>query len=94
MIRCKFLVTGVVSAGYKAALPQPDGPPVETDQDAETITMQAVVCGSEENKSFSAWTPSGSLTLSVSNANVVGQLQPGDEVYLDITPAEGVATAG
>jgi hypothetical protein len=47
--------------------------------------MSAVTGGSKENEKFFAATPSGSLTV---GAVVPDYFQPGQEYYLDITPAD------
>ena len=49
----------------------------------------AVTSGSEENKDFFAWTPSGNLKIS---SVTDGQFIPGQEYYLDITYAPPQAT--
>ena len=41
----------------------------------------------EENKSFSLWTPSGKLELSITNPAAIDFFKPGKEYYLDITEA-------
>lgn len=55
--------------------------------DAFHVELEAVVSGSEENKSFFRWTPSGSLKFSSINASAAEQFVPGAEYYIDITPA-------
>ena len=57
-------------------------------QEQEEIVARAVTDGSEENKSFSRWTPSGSLSLMISNPNLLGYWKQGDEFYLDFTKIE------
>ena len=53
-----------------------------------SIEMRPVTSGSEENKAFYKYTPSGSLSLQVLNDNVVGKFVVGKEYYIDITAAE------
>ena len=51
----------------------------------ETISLSAVYSDSESatNKQWSKWTPSGSLTLSISNPDAVGKVTAGYyKVYL------------
>lgn len=43
--------------------------------------------GSEENKSFSQFTPSGLLEMHVTNPAAHGFFKPGHSYYLDITEA-------
>lgn len=59
---------------------------ITNDVGGETIEASPVMSGSEENKSFSKHTPSGSLKMRVTNENIFGLLQPGQEFYIDITP--------
>ena len=84
MIRAKFYCQS--SVYNKGFVGDPE------DKGNEYVILAPVVCGSEENKSFSKWTPSGRLELSITNQNVFGKFVEGQEYYLDITPAEkGVA---
>ena len=55
---------------------------------AEVVSMHPVYSDSEENKTFSDATPSGSVQLTVSNKNAWGFFVTGKEYYLDFTPAE------
>lgn len=76
--RCKFVC---VSKNAKEAKDQP------TSYD---VQLQAVTDGSEENKKFWQYTPSGYLTFNSINAD---KFQVGKEYYIDIslaTPAEEV----
>lgn len=68
-MRCKFKVDSVTH------LPN----------DARSIEMSPVTGGSDENKTFWKWTPSGKITLYSVNAAAVDQYKPGDEVYVDLT---------
>jgi len=53
------------------------------------VVLTAVVDGSEENKSFSRWTPAGSLNLTISDESAAGELfEVGEEYYLDISRCE------
>ncbi len=55
---------------------------------AFTIKARAVTSGSEENKSFWKYTPSGELVMQTVNPEAAEQFKPGKEFYLDFTPAE------
>ena len=77
MIRCKFKVDRVTrTEGW-------NGGPDEVHE----VQMTPVTDGSDENKQFFAATPGGQLVLSTVNANATKDLNPGDEYYLDLTPA-------
>lgn len=52
------------------------------------ITLEAVIDGSEENKSFFHYTPSGMVRLGIVNPAAFSQFEPGKEYYLDFTKAE------
>ncbi|HEV8448561.1 MAG TPA: hypothetical protein VGQ44_17145 [Gemmatimonadaceae bacterium] len=61
---------------------------------AEQLHMAPVVSGEtfgpngeSENNSYSRWTPSGSLSLVITNPNLHGKFTVGDEYYVDFTPA-------
>ena len=55
----------------------------------EAVKMNAVCYdGTAENASFSQYTPTGSFEMSVTNENLFGVFKPGQEYYLDFTPAE------
>ncbi len=92
MIRAKFTVTKSAVSGYSS----PNGPHVskcykdgkETEVPAREISMSAVYGGSAENKSFAESTPSGSITFTLSNADVSEAFQPGETYYVDFTRAE------
>jgi len=71
-VRAKFICTGKTT----------------TPENGSTITFSAVVNGSDENRSFFKWTPSGSLTLQTVNDAAADQLEQGKEYYIDLTPAE------
>lgn len=45
-----------------------------------------VVSGSDENRSFSKYTPSGALELTVTQAGAMSDFAPGVEFYVDMTP--------
>lgn len=57
-------------------------------RDGKTIHMQPVVDGSQENKSFWRWTPSGELTMNILNKDAASQFEAGKSYYIDFTPAE------
>lgn len=53
--------------------------------DSEVLIMAPVTTGSEENKSFAKWTPWGKLELGISNPNLLGTFNPGDEYLVNFT---------
>ena len=55
----------------------------------QTVNANPVTSGSDENKSFSKWTPSGRLEISITDETpAFDMLKPGQEFYMDITPIE------
>lgn len=66
---------------------------VTTDEwDSEYITLSAVYGtdekDNEENNQFSEATPSGNLTMQISNPSAKGFFIEGKDYYLDFTQAE------
>lgn len=54
---------------------------------AESVSLNAVVSGSEENASFSLATPHGELKMTITNPSAFGFFTAGKEYYLDFTVA-------
>ncbi|HEY9657688.1 MAG TPA: hypothetical protein V6C65_04425 [Allocoleopsis sp.] len=54
-----------------------------------SVTLHAVVTGSEENKSFFNMTPNGIINLGILNPDAFAQFEPGKDYYVDFTAAEG-----
>lgn len=76
-VRAKFKVHSITkSAGWNGA------------KEVHTVKLNPVTSGSDENKSFYAATPGGTIELSVVNADVGEQFGIGDEFYVDFTKAE------
>ena len=88
VVRAKFLVATVTQTagtvwekGEKGMKTHAPGPLFE-------ITMHPVYAnGTEENDSFFAATPSGTLQISQVRKEVAAHLTPGTEFYIDFTPA-------
>lgn len=55
--------------------------------DTTNIILEPVKDGSEENKSFFKWTPSGMISLGCINPEAIKQFYEGQEVYVDFTSA-------
>ena len=56
---------------------------------SQLISAQPAIPGSEENKSFSRWTPSGKLEMIIiEGTGAFNALKPGQEFYMEITPIE------
>lgn len=56
--------------------------------DAVTVNMMAVTDGSEENKSFSEYTPSGQLNIVIDKGEAKNFFEEGKDYYLDFSAAE------
>lgn len=55
-----------------------------------TVKLQPVTTGSEENKNFWKYTPSGELTMNI-HGEASDMFNVGQEFYLDFTPASEAA---
>lgn len=75
MIRCKFNVSKKTEIAT-------------TTGNEFKVEMTAITDGSEENKEFFKYTPSGKLSLGVLKPEQAVGLVVGDEYYIDITPCE------
>jgi antitoxin component YwqK of YwqJK toxin-antitoxin module len=51
------------------------------------LVFQPVVDGSQENKEFFKYTPSGKIEMQVVSDKVLDMMKPGEEYYIDFTPA-------
>lgn len=52
-----------------------------------SVVLLPVTSGSEENKTFWKYTPSGKLEMTI-NSSALDAFTPGQEFYLDFTPVE------
>jgi hypothetical protein len=52
-----------------------------------TVKLVPVTSGSEENKTFYKWTPSGEITLMTINEAAFAGFQLGKQYYVDFTEA-------
>lgn len=52
-----------------------------------TVKLVAVVNNSDDNKSWSKYTPSGSIEMHITNPEAFKQFQIGTEVFVDFSPA-------
>lgn len=60
----------------------------QENAESQSVRLHPVYTGSDENKSFSKFTPSGELQMSITNPAAQGFFVNGREYYLDITPAD------
>lgn len=70
-VRAKFVVNGVLDRGNGYG----------------EVELSAVTGGSDENNDFWKYTPSGSLKMGIDNPSSLALFKPGQEYYLDFTPA-------
>lgn len=68
---------------------------VERHEGHERLQMTAVcrpdgypTDGSDEDNTFALWTPSGDVTMSITNPALFGKIEEGQKFYLDFTLAE------
>lgn len=69
-IRAKFNVTSITEYG---------------NQGGKQVTLSPVINGSEENKEFWKYTPSGEIKIHIENENAIFEF---GEYYIDFTKAE------
>ncbi len=73
-VRAKFVCTGITD--YPA-------------NENKSVTFSPVIDGSDENKSFSKYTPGGQIQLSISYETEASEVfEEGKEYYVDFSPAE------
>jgi len=51
------------------------------------VNLSPVVNGSDENKSFSQWTPSGKIEMHITNPECIGFFEAGSEYYVEFRKA-------
>lgn len=73
-VRAKFVVNEIARNQYG-------------QQETQVIRMSAVMSGSEENKKFFAWTPSGKIELQTVNPDAGKAFELGKEYYVDFSEA-------
>jgi hypothetical protein len=61
---------------------------VKSSEGVVQVMFMAVTDESEENKQFWQYTPSGQLTMSITNPAAYEQFKAGAEYYLDFTEVE------
>lgn len=93
-VRAKFTVTGVTYFGHAGPKGEPmkslcwgkDGKPTDVPQ--RKIQMQPVCDNSsEENRSFAAATPSGSIEFLLNNPDCAAEFQVGSTYYVEFEQA-------
>jgi len=56
--------------------------------ESEEVRFDAVYAADGPNKTWSEYTPSGALSMTITAKGAIGVFQPGKEYFLDFTPAE------
>ena len=54
---------------------------------SEGVELHAVTTG-PGNESWSKWTPSGTLKMSITNPDAQGMFQAGKSYYIDVSPTD------
>jgi hypothetical protein len=80
MVRAKFVVTEKTDT-HSAS---PHGA-ANAEHHYQQVRLTAVY--GDDNKSWSKWTPSGSIQLQISNPEAYDQLKLGQAYFVDFTPA-------
>jgi hypothetical protein len=60
----------------------------KNDVGSATVTLTPVTCGSEENKEFWQYTPSGRVEMQIKNEAAEKYFEIGEEYYLTFEKAE------
>ena len=55
---------------------------IEEFDESKTVYLQAVIGGSDENKEWSKWTPSGNISMNISNPAAYDKFVVGKEYYV------------
>lgn len=85
-MRAKMIVTEIVRVGYT------NGAAGFHKQDR--VKFAAVAAkkypddGSDEDNTYARFSPSGELSLTIANPNLIGKVEPGQHFYIDFTPVE------
>lgn len=74
-----------VRAKFKCVSVEDSNPAVS--EGCKNIRLDAVIEGSDENKEFFRWTPSGQISIGCVNEAANKQFEIGKEYYVDFTPA-------
>jgi hypothetical protein len=53
----------------------------------ESDTVKLVVATDDANKTWSKWTPNGSIELTINNPEALSQFKIGEYFFVDFTPA-------
>jgi hypothetical protein len=67
---------------------------VSKTEHSETLNMTAVSRakydeeGSDENNTYARFTPSATLAITIANPALRGKFEPGQQFYVDFTPAD------
>ena len=56
-------------------------------EDGGSVRLEAVCDGSDENKNWSKFTPSGHVEMWITNPPAYEAFEAGQEFYIDFTPA-------
>ena len=78
-VRAKVAVTGMQDYFH----------PTTGEIQSRQVTLSAVYSNdpNSANYSWSKWTPSGQVTLQITNPDAYSQFQPGKEYFVDFTEA-------
>lgn len=82
-VTAKFYVSEVRPITYGVT---PGRRPAPMAEPQAEVTLHAVTSGSEDNKQWNKWTPSGSLKMTVTNPAAIEQFQVGQYVMLTMEP--------
>ena len=82
MVKAKFIVTSVEKFQ--------EG----TENESRAISLQAVIGTEGDNAEWSKWTPSGSISMHITNPGAFEQFEEGKQYYVEFEKVEEAAAGG
>lgn len=76
MVRAKFVCSTIMTSKFN-----------KDDDGVSKVTLTPVMDGSDENKEFWKWTPSGHIEMDITNEAAVKYFELGEEYYIDFKKA-------
>lgn len=62
---------------------------ITVQQWSDTLTLRANYSDSKEDNTYAEATPSASMTIQITNKNLLGKFKPGQQFYVDFTLVQG-----
>jgi hypothetical protein len=85
MVRAKFRCMGLKQIYVQTSEQGPDGKWIPKPKTHDVVELAPVSDGA--NKTWSKYTPSGSISMTIDNPDAVGQFKIGGTYFVDFSPA-------